>query len=1236
MKRLLVLMLAAVIFAACEHSPIEETQSVVAENHRSLQVSFEENDTRIQLNENHKTVWTKDDRVSVFYRSNVNEEWRFMGETGDRTGELNPVDNSICPPETLNRVVVVYPYNNDYFFNTETYNIQASLPEVQNYLEGSYGTNGNIMVSSNEADQVSLKSVCGWLKLQLTGEGEVVKSITFRGNNGEQVAGRLYIHSSDATCVLSSTPGDATEGGDNEDGSEDTGSTGGSLVRPGTVFTEVTLDCGEGVTLSSEATAFYIALPPQTFENGFTVEITAPNGATITKETTNALDIQRNCIQPMKAFEVEFPTLESECSEIWYTSSDGKVVTPRSSAFDANIVSNTYENGQGIIKFDGPITKIGEGAFEGTPSPDKRLTSITIPEGVTTIGLRAFRMCYALTEVNLPESLTTIEERAFIYCPFKSIDIPDAVTYIGLQAFDSTDLKSVIIPDNVTVVDRMAFGYCDYLESITFGNSVVEIGQQVCEGCEKLTHVVIPDNVVKLGMNAFDRCTSMQKITIGSGITEFGDSPFMHCTGTLELHSNVSGNKIFYYSNFSELIIGDEVTELLADTAYAPITKLTIGSGLRKMHTNFTESLKTVNIKNTNDWFKIEFANSSSNPLSYGATLYANGKQVTEIFVPTDISKIGDYQMYGYKGLYTVYVPSNIKEIGISAFSGCTNLSTLVLGSGIETISKYAFYDCQSLSKVSIPGSVTSIGTEAFRGCKYLNQVSLSYGLKSIGDGAFYNCNWISSIYIPSSVTSIGDSAFYYCDSLTSISIPSSVTSIGRSAFYGCSSVTSLTINNGVTTISPSAFSGCKITTLTIPESVSLIGYDAFDCSTLESVYVNRLIPASIKDDDDDWDAFGWNNSKLVIYVPTESVDLYKSKWSEYKNQIVSNGNEPTSKTTTFKYTTTDNAKISVSGVPVKSHTYSNGEGELVLYGEMDYIPTSLFNNKPTLTSITIPDHITKIGAFTTTNMKAFYGKFASEDNRCLVVDGVLQYYAKASGTEYTIPDNVTSIAYSAFSDCSSLTAITIPNTVTSIGNGAFDNCSKLTTITIPGSVTTIGNYAFEGCTSLTSLTIQEGVTTIGDDAFYGCNSLINVIVPSTVTSIGGYAFSGCTGKLTVNCNVPNVIRYNGFYSAKFTEVIIGEGVTTIGYAAFSGCNQIASVTIPESVNSIDSSAFSGCKQLSSVYCKTTTPPSLGGSYIFYNNAADRLIYVPIESVDAYKCTERWSEYADAIVGYDF
>ena len=391
MKRLLLLAVVATLFAACTQDiVVDVTNPTIADNTpETLVVGFEDDATRIQLNDVQKTVWTSGDLVSVFYRSDANQQWQYTGETGARTAELKRVDAGTVSCD-MDRVVIVYPYNEGYYINPSTYNVQASLPAVQTYLEDSYGLNGNIMISQGEYNQFSLKSVCGWLKLQLTGDGEKVKSITLQGNNGEQVAGELYINSADATSILAS----------DSSASDDDSEAGGSLIFEDTILTEVTLDCGEGVELGAEATAFYIALPPQTFANGFTVEIEDTEGYVMEQSTAKTFVVERNTISPMAALEFVNPNQPNQPTpannEIWYTSSDGNVVTPYETiVFGATITSNEYDNGMGVITFDGDITKIGDYAFRKC----KSLTSVTIPDSVTTIGSSAFYYCKSLKTV---------------------------------------------------------------------------------------------------------------------------------------------------------------------------------------------------------------------------------------------------------------------------------------------------------------------------------------------------------------------------------------------------------------------------------------------------------------------------------------------------------------------------------------------------------------------------------------------------------------------------------------------------------------------------------------------------------------------------------------------------------------------------------------------------------------------------------------------------------------------
>lgn len=181
-------------------------------------------------------------------------------------------------------------------------------------------------------------------------------------------------------------------------------------------------------------------------------------------------------------------TVITSNNEIWYTSTDDNIVTPYSTTvFGANIVSNTYENGKGIILFDGDVTTIGKSAFYNCDN----LTSITILDGVTTIGESAFDNCKNLNSITIPNSVTTIGGYTFRNCyRLTSINIPDGVDEIGMYTFlGCNNLTSITIPDSVTTIGESAFNSCKSLTSVTIGNSVNLIGDSAFRLCNNLEHV---------------------------------------------------------------------------------------------------------------------------------------------------------------------------------------------------------------------------------------------------------------------------------------------------------------------------------------------------------------------------------------------------------------------------------------------------------------------------------------------------------------------------------------------------------------------------------------------------------------------------------------------------------------------------------------------------------------------------------------------------------------------------
>ena len=233
-----------------------------------------------------------------------------------------------------------------------------------------------------------------------------------------------------------------------------------------------------------------------------------------------------------------------EKNRIYYTSSDGNIVTPYSATvFGANIVSNTYQDGQGVIIFDRPVVSIGEDAFRGCSS----LASITIPNSVTSIGERAFEECHSLTSVTIPNSVTSIGVEAFYRCKsLASIVIPNGVTSIGKSTFiECHSLTSVTIPNSVTSIGESAFEECHSLTSITIPNSVTSIGVFAFQGCKSLTSITIPNSVKSIGKYAFYNCESLTSVTIPNSVTSIGDWAFEYCSSLTSITFERSTPPVF-------------------------------------------------------------------------------------------------------------------------------------------------------------------------------------------------------------------------------------------------------------------------------------------------------------------------------------------------------------------------------------------------------------------------------------------------------------------------------------------------------------------------------------------------------------------------------------------------------------------------------------------------------------------------------------------------------------------
>ena len=513
-------------------------------------------------------------------------------------------------------------------------------------------------------------------------------------------------------------------------------------------------------------------------------------------------------------------------------------------------------------------------------------------------------------------------------------------------------------------------------------------------------------------------------------------------------------------------------------------------------------------------------------------------------------------------------------------------------------------------------------------------EVTYQYYNKAINYSSLTTANipeTVTSESVTYTVTSIGQYAFWQASKLQSVTIPKTVTTLSKRAFSACPELQTVVIGDGVDSIGDVAFSECeKLNTITFGESLKSFGDNVLrGDSAITTVY--------------------WN----AIHCKDFISDV----------------------TPFYRYDTDLGKEVNI-GKKITSFTFGP---------KVEYIPACLCQNLESLNSVTMSNSVTGIGEL------AFFGCESLESvnlsNSLTAIDEYV-FSDCYSLNSITIPDNVTKISAHAFAHCESLSTVTIGKNVATIDYTAFDKCYAITTIhwnaidcafnseslftsaqvtsfSFGNEVKRIPDGLCSGMYGLTSVTFPNSLESIGDGAFFW-TSLTDVLIPENVKEIKGAAFAYCmqltkidvaaentyfesvdgvlfdearteliqypANKAETAYTIPEAVKTIWTYSfsgcKNLISVVIPNNVETIEKGAFAECVNLTTLTIGSGVNQIDQLAFFYCKSLASVTCHAVTPPALGGNEVFSNVDCSKVpLYVPAESVEAYKAADQWKEF---------
>lgn len=640
-----------------------------------------------------------------------------------------------------------------------------------------------------------------------------------------------------------------------------------------------------------------------------------------------------------------------------------------------------------------------------------------------------------------------------------------------------------------------------------------------------------------------------------------------------------------------------------------------------------------------------------------GSSAFTNCYSLTSISFPVSLKVIDIGAFYECSGLTSLSFPEGMTEIGDGAFKGCGRLETISFPSTMKSIDWSAFCEqnknyygectCDSIRRIDIKDFSTWLNSERFGGnssyeghvCasnaklyidgkKMADEVVIPEGVTELKSHLFDGATQITSIKFPSTLVKVAEDAFTHCYSLQSIEIddlndwlqidfggsvcpwfaeerlklyvkgelltyvvlPESLTELKPYVFSSLKQIQRVDFPENLEKIGTKAFSSCnELDSVFLPKNLSYIGDGAF--SGVKAVTFLAQVPPK-----------GGIPGSLLVRVPKESLDMYKTEWPELSASCIVGLDKEYNRIVDVVANNSSSAVLgAIEGLVDKDN--ANAVIKLKVNGTVNSYDFMVIRNK-----------LVNLRELDLSGARVVYCPYEHYQGYHSMNDSIPDYAFTGLPLEKCIlPDSLDYIGYKSFSE-SGIQYITMPKYgVREIGPEAYSGCSSLRGIDLSNGVKKIGNSAFYHSSKYIGywddiIYIPEGCVFIGDNAFAEMN-LGSVSFPSTLEYIGNESFKRC-GLETVK--LPNGLQY-------------------IGSWAFADNYSLEEVRFPASVLRVGGNAFDGNNSIKNVYAYVVEPLELGQNTFEGQVFQNATLHVPETAYGNYYWDTQWSQFRSLV-----